>query len=207
MNRPHNGRNAHEGALFRASLLLFAVALAMVFGGCTTPLPGTELVVEPVQESSVPEVDEAAVSAIRQWIFEPARAGGDIFPWLTGLARNEIRRVLSRERSAAGLEGFWKKMDEQLLSLYAMLESEPFGEDLLVRRETQEMVNATMAQLPPHYGTALEAKYIAGKSVREIAASLGTSLKAAESLLTRARNAFRVTFLTLAKNLPAEPTH
>ena len=151
-------------------------------------------------------VQETLLGAIRRLRrYDPARAGGDIFGWLTGLARNEIRRTLARERSAADLEGFWRKMDEQLLSLYAMLESEPFGEDLLVRRETREMVNATMAQLPPHYGMALEAKYVAGKSVREIAAGLGTSLKAAESLLTRARNAFRVTFLTLAKNLPAEP--
>lgn len=150
-------------------------------------------------------VQETLLGAIRRLRrYEPARCGGDIFPWLTGLARNEIRRVLARERSAVELEGFWKAMDRQLLSLYAMLESEPFGEDVLVRRETREMVNATMAQLPPHYGQALEAKYVLGQSVREIAASLDTSTKAAESLLTRARAAFRATFLTLAKNLPGE---
>jgi RNA polymerase sigma factor (sigma-70 family) len=95
-------------------------------------------------------------------------------------------------------------MDQQLLSLYAMLESEPFGDDLLARAETREMVNATMAQLPPHYGAALEAKYLRGRSVREIASSLGTSAKAAESLLSRAREAFRATFLALARNVPAE---
>jgi len=151
-------------------------------------------------------VQETLLGAIRRLArYEPKRSGGDIFGWLTGLARNEIRRALARERSAADLEGFWKRMDQKLLSLYAMLESEPFGDELLARNETRDMVNATMAQLPPHYGRALEAKYVRGNSVREIAASLGTSIKAAESLLTRARQAFRVTFLTLARNLPAEP--
>jgi len=86
-----------------------------------------------------------------------------------------------------------------------MLESEPFGDELLARRETREMVNATMAQLPLPYGRALEAKYVAGQSVREIATSMGTSEKAAESLLGRARAAFRATFLALSQNLPAEP--
>lgn len=151
-------------------------------------------------------VQETLLRAIRRLRrYDPERSGGDIFPWLTGLARNEIRRVLARERSPAGLVEFWTRMDEQLLSLYAMLASEPFADELLERAETREMVNATMAQLPPRYGEALEAKYVDGRSVREIASTLGTSVKAAESLLTRARAAFRATFTALARNLPVEP--
>ena len=153
-------------------------------------------------------VQESLLGAIRRLArYDPGRSGGNIFPWLTGLARNEVRRVLRRERLATDLEAFWKKMDRELLSLYAMLETEPFGEELLARAETREMVNATMAQLPPHYGAALEAKYIGGRSVNDIAASLGTSMKAAESLLTRARSAFRETFLALARNVPVEGVH
>ncbi len=155
-----------------------------------------------VCEEVVQETLLRAIGRLKR--YDPKRSGGNIFPWLTGLARNEIRRALSRERSVADLERFWAKMDDQLLSLYAMLESEPFGRDLLVRDETREMVNATMAQLPPHYGQALETRYVLGKSVREVAGVLGTSVKAAESLLTRARQAFRATFLTLTKNLRAE---
>ncbi len=59
------------------------------------------------------------------------------------------------------------------------------------------MVNATMAQLPAKYREALEAKYVAGKSVRDIAAALRISEKAVESQLTRARKAFRATFTAL----------
>ena len=151
-------------------------------------------------------VQETLMTAIRRLgNYRPQRAGHDIFPWLAGLARNEIRRALARETPAADLAGFWTSMDRQLLSLYGMLESEPFDSELLARAETREMVNATMAQLPPNYGRALEAKYVMGKSVGDIAAALGTSVKAAESLLSRAREAFRATFLALANNLPIEP--
>jgi DNA-directed RNA polymerase specialized sigma24 family protein len=66
------------------------------------------------------------------------------------------------------------------------------------------MVNATMSQLPPQYRSALEAKYVQGQSVRDMAAAARTSEKAVESQLSRAREAFRATFLSLARNLNAE---
>ncbi|HYU25878.1 MAG TPA: sigma factor-like helix-turn-helix DNA-binding protein, partial [Thermoanaerobaculia bacterium] len=52
-------------------------------------------------------------------------------------------------------------------------------------------------RLPRHYGDVLEWKYIEGAAVNEIAVRLGTTAKAAESLLTRARSAFREAFTTL----------
>ena len=147
-------------------------------------------------------VQETLVRAIRELHhYDPARAADNIFPWLTGLARNEISRVLSREHSAVSLEAMWAKMDQELLSLYARLELEPFADELLQREETRELVNTTMSQLPPHYREALEAKYLTGKSVRDIAAFSSISEKAVESLLSRARQAFRVAFLAVTRNL------
>ena len=89
-------------------------------------------------------------------------------------------------------------MDKELLAVFASLDSEPFNEELLQREETRELVNATMSQLPPHYREALEGKYLGGKSVRDLADSWNVSEKAVESQLTRARKAFRATFLTLS---------
>jgi RNA polymerase sigma-70 factor (ECF subfamily) len=150
-------------------------------------------------------VQETLLRAIRNIEqYEPARAGNNIFPWLTGLARNEIRRVLALDKATVSLESLWDKMDRDLLSLYERLEAEPFDDDVLCREETREMVGATMSQLPPHYREALEAKYVLGKSVRDIAAALHVSEKSVESQLTRARRAFRATFLTLARNLAPE---
>lgn len=150
-------------------------------------------------------VQETLVRAIRELDhYDPARAGDNVFPWLTGLARNEISRVLSREKHAVSLEALWARMDKELLALYARLELEPFSDEILQREETRELVNTTMSQLPPHYREALEAKYVTGKSVRDLATLWSISEKAAESLLTRARQAFRVTFLALSRNLEAE---
>jgi RNA polymerase sigma-70 factor (ECF subfamily) len=150
-------------------------------------------------------VQETLVRALRDLDhYDPPRANNNIFPWITGLARNEIHRVLNRERASVSLETLWAKMDRELLGLYARLDSEPFADEVLLREETRELVNATMSQLPPHYREALEAKYVTGKSVRDLAALWRTTEKAVESQLTRSRKAFRATFLALTQNLGAE---
>jgi RNA polymerase sigma-70 factor (ECF subfamily) len=152
-------------------------------------------------EEVVQETLLRALRDLRQ--YDPQRAGNNLFLWLSGLARNEIQRALGREK-AVSLERLWAKMDRELLTFYARLDSEPFTDELLQREETRELVNATMSQLPPHYREALEAKYVSGCSVRDLAGKLHVSEKAVESQLTRARKAFRATFLALARNLGAE---
>jgi RNA polymerase sigma-70 factor (ECF subfamily) len=150
-------------------------------------------------------VQETLLRAIRELDhYDPPRAGNNVFPWLTGLARNEIHRALAREKGTVSLEALWAKMDTELLALYARLDSEPFADEVLLREETRDLVNATMSQLPPHYREALEAKYVTGKSVRDLAALWRTTEKAVESQLTRARKAFRATFLALTHNLGPE---
>lgn len=152
-------------------------------------------------------VQETLLRALRELDrYEPERGGNHIFPWLTGLARNEISRVLGRDKHAASLEVLWNRMDRDLRAIFARLEQEPFPDELMERDETRAMVNATMAQLPPHYRQALEAKYVEGRSMREMAAAEGGTEKAVESLLTRARQAFRDTFLALTRNLELEMT-
>jgi len=144
-------------------------------------------------------VQETFLLAIRELDkYEPARSGGKIFNWLTGLARNEIRRTLGREQSAVSLQALWDKLDDELRRVYSSLEAEPLADEVLCREETREMVNATMAQLPAHYREALEAKYVLGRTVRDMAAAWQVSEKAVESQLTRAREAFRATFVALA---------
>jgi RNA polymerase sigma factor (sigma-70 family) len=136
--------------------------------------------------------------------YEPARSHNSIFGWLTGLARNEIRRSLAREQPLHQFQSFWNKVDIELASVFADLETETINDEVLQRHETSQMVNATMAQLPPHYQEALQAKYVHGLSVREVALLLQASEKAAESVLSRARTAFRSTFLALARNWNVE---
>ena len=63
--------------------------------------------------------------------------------------------------------------------------------DEVRRREIVRLVQLTLDSLPAKYGDVLEWKYIHGLSVAEIAARLKMGSKAVESLLTRARQAFR----------------
>jgi RNA polymerase sigma-70 factor (ECF subfamily) len=67
-------------------------------------------------------------------------------------------------------------------------------ESVVRRREVARLVQVVLDRLPERYGDALEWKYIDGLSVAEIAERLGVATKAAESVLTRARDAFRDAF-------------
>lgn len=67
------------------------------------------------------------------------------------------------------------------------------------QQDVRRLVQATVDTLPERYGQVLEWKYVDGLSVNEIADQLRVGAKAAESLLTRARSAFREAILVLAE--------
>ncbi len=97
-----------------------------------------------------------------------------------------------------------------LEALTAPASDEP--ESGLWRAQVHRLVEATLDSLPGRYAEVLEWKYIDGLSVREIAARLDLGAKAAESLLTRARDAFRdaiVEMVGAAEELavPLRPQH
>jgi RNA polymerase sigma-70 factor, ECF subfamily len=64
--------------------------------------------------------------------------------------------------------------------------------------DVRRLIQATMDVLPDRYGDVLEWKYVDGLAVQEIAQRLAIGPKAAESLLTRAREAFRAAMLEMA---------
>ena len=66
------------------------------------------------------------------------------------------------------------------------------------RQQVHRVVEATLDALPGHYGEVLEWKYLDGQSVQEIAKRLELGPKATESLLSRAREAFRAAITDLA---------
>lgn len=71
------------------------------------------------------------------------------------------------------------------------------GEAALVKQDVTRLVQTTLDHLPGHYGDVLEWKYVDELPVTEIAVRLAVSVKAAESLLGRARAAFRDAMLAL----------
>ena len=89
-----------------------------------------------------------------------------------------------------------------LESLRAATVEDP--EAALDRVRLAEFVQRVLDHLPSHYADALEWKYIDEASVNEIGNRLSLGTKAAESLLTRARAAFRDAFRTLARQPASE---
>lgn len=126
------------------------------------------------------------------------RGEATLFTWLCTFCRHEIAAWYRRNgRSAPRID-----LVEDLPEVRGALESlaATFGEEpdrALARVELGRLVQVALDGLPSHYGDALEWKYIDEIPVSEIATRLGVSPKAAESLLTRAREAFREIFSSL----------
>lgn len=139
--------------------------------------------------------------------YQPGRSNGRIMPWLRGLARNQIRRVLSERKISAGRISLTGGVDlpaKPPLIPLPDLDGSPLDARAISDYQASGLVGATMSQLPARYCGVLEEKYIKGKAVRDIAAELGLTEKAVESLLVRARAAFKKVFNILSKRRQSE---
>jgi len=114
-----------------------------------------------------------------------------LLTWLCTLCRREISSWREREGQLREVSLFDDRLQVRaaLDALAAVEADDP--EATLRRRELSGLVQLTLDHLPGRYGDVLEWKYIQELSVDEIAGRLGVGYKAAESLLTRARAAFR----------------
>lgn len=117
------------------------------------------------------------------------RGEASLLTWLCTICRHEIHDWLEKQRRIPPMV----ELVEDLPEIRAALDSL----DALQRKETARRVQVVLDRLPDRYGDALEWKYIEGLSVAEIAVRLGVATKAAESLLARARTAFRDAFSAL----------
>jgi RNA polymerase sigma-70 factor (ECF subfamily) len=127
-----------------------------------------------IADEVVQETWLIAVRRIRSFVPE----NGSFAGWLRGIAVNVIRNHLRRSVPSSGRAPV-------AVTIPAAVD------DALQRREEGEKVARALAALPDHYEAVLRAKYLDGQSVAAIAAERGESVKAVESLLTRARQAFR----------------
>lgn len=133
-------------------------------------------------------IQTTLTNAIRS--MDTYRGEAALFSWLCQICRNEINGHLRR-----------KNRDEVLVAedgseLRGILETLAAPEVYEPRynsekEEIKRMVQVILDYLPPKYGNALEWKYIEGCSVNEIAEKLLVTPLAAQSILSRARVAFR----------------
>jgi RNA polymerase sigma-70 factor (ECF subfamily) len=129
-------------------------------------------------------VQETWLTAVRRIrAFEPER--GCFAGWLRGIAANVVRNHLRRHVRCNG------RAPTQHVP-----ETIPAHVPEQHREQAQQIARA-LAELPEHYEALLRAKYLDQQSVAAIAAGRGETVKAVESMLTRARQAFRETYLRM----------
>jgi RNA polymerase sigma-70 factor (ECF subfamily) len=120
------------------------------------------------------------------------RGEAALFSWLCQICRRQIAdylRAHKRHHQNIVLIDDTPGLREALESIAAPASEEPsqgYG-----NAETRRLVQSVLDRLPSRYGDVLEWKYIEGRSVEEIGALLGVGQTAAQSLLARARVAFR----------------
>lgn len=147
------------------------------------------------------EVVQASIAkAIRK--LGTYRGEAALFSWLCAFCRHEIGAFYRERGQSPSLTEDTPEVRAALESLAAADTDDP--DSRLRRKQLSGIVQVTLDFLPRHYGDALEWKYIEGLSVAEIGARLSIGTKAAESLLTRARVAFRDGFDAMTLQVPEE---
>jgi RNA polymerase sigma-70 factor (ECF subfamily) len=119
------------------------------------------------------------------------RGDAAMFTWMCQICRRQIvdyLRTHRRELERVVMIDDNPEIQAALASLEAP-ESEPF--EHYGRAETRQLIQSVLDRLPARYGDVLEWKYVEGRSVEEIGERLGVGHIAAQSMLARARTAFR----------------
>ncbi len=135
-------------------------------------------------------VQATLVKAIRQ--LPQFRGEAALFTWVCQICRNEVvdwLRAHARQAERTVLVEDSAELRAVFEGIAAPAEEEPARQ--YSAAEVRRLVQGVLDQLPAGYGDALEWKYIDGLSVDEIGARLGITTVAAQSLLARARPAFR----------------
>jgi RNA polymerase sigma-70 factor, ECF subfamily len=130
------------------------------------------------------EIMTAAARSLHR--FDARRGNLDL--WLLGLARHRLAHFLRRRRP---------EQPVPLDSLAEEASSEPSSTAEALHRD---LVNRALASLSPRQSSLLVGKYVSGYTMEELARATQSSVKAVESLLSRARAAFRTAFEGLAED-------
>lgn len=120
-----------------------------------------------------------------------------LFTWLCQICRNEMAAVYRQRGEQFRADVPIEDHPSVQAALESMYSDEHQPEAAQKQHEIAHFVKATLQHLPSNYAKALEMKYVNGNSVREISQEMGLSEKATESLLTRARKAFKKGFSSL----------
>ncbi|MDJ0749038.1 MAG: RNA polymerase sigma factor [Woeseiaceae bacterium] len=144
--------------------------------------------------------DETAQVVLCQAVskLDTYRGEAPLFSWLCTFCRHEVSKQLKSRKRAQGDTALVEDDPSVRAALDSLLTDTSSDPDAAVyQHEVRRLVRVALDHLPSLYADTLEAKYVHDMSVQEIALTIGKSAKATESLLTRARTAFKENFNSL----------
>lgn len=114
---------------------------------------------------------------------------GSFLAWMRGIASNVLRNHFRRQKTLANIRQSAKDTTGK---------SNQIG-SLQANKEKEDQIAAVFDALTDRHEAVLRAKYLDGLSVAEIASSWNATPKTIESLLSRAREAFRELYEKITK--------
>jgi RNA polymerase sigma-70 factor (ECF subfamily) len=139
--------------------------------------------------------DEAAAADAAQQAFVQAylhlpRARLDLpfRPWLYRIARNQCLDRL-RERQATRFSAL--ERDDEESPLDSVRDSEPLPDELIERRDLQELLGRAIQALPERYRAVVAMRYTTDLTFSEIAEALGIPENTAKTFFQRAKALLR----------------
>jgi len=190
-----------EGFLVREMLAGKDEAFESFFHAYFPPLYRFALARLNGNEDAAEEVAQFAVSkAILK--LETYRGEATVFSWLRTFCRHEIFAWYERHQMDSLHQTIETEAPSADPALLIAKDDLRHPEGALRSRDLARQVQEALDCLPEHYGNVLEWKYLDGRTVKEIAVRLQLTEKAVESLLSRARQAFRIAL----QDLGIDPT-
>ena len=144
--------------------------------------------------------DETAQVVLCQAIskMDTYRGEAPLFTWLCTFCRYELSKQRKARDRAQGDQPLTEDDPAVRAALDSLLAESSNDPDIAIHQsEIRRLIKVAMDHLPSLYAEALEMKYVRELSVNEIAGVIGKSPKATESVLTRARVAFKDCFSIL----------
>ena len=123
---------------------------------------------------------------------------GTLLNWLKTISTNEAHTLLQQDQKQLAMKRLARFSVETIEGVIEEIDTVALSEEMVAKGEIQLLIHETIAELYSRYQKVLILKYVENRKVAEIAAMLGQSEKAIESLLSRSRQAFKKVFLQKA---------
>jgi RNA polymerase sigma-70 factor, ECF subfamily len=156
---------------------------------------------------SITDAEDVALETIRHAIrrIETYRGEAMLITWLYQVARSQVSAFYKRENKHQELVLIDDDVQVQaeVAAMASNLQDVP--EAQREEEQRQHLIHFMLDSLPGNYGQVLQWKYIEGFSVEEIAEKLATTPTAIQSMLARARKAFRTTYDEIQDRVAQSP--